>query len=70
MTKPFWSPSFDPMDALIKLNRRVSLLEQNQQALIQAQNDLGESMAQLVHQHNEIIQIIKENRNFKEEKHD
>jgi hypothetical protein len=56
----WWQPTFDPMDVLIDLNRRVSILEQNQQALVKAQNDLGESMRQLVEQHNSIIELIKD----------
>ena len=56
----WWQPTFDPMDVLIDLNRRVSILEQNQQALVKAQNDLGESMRQLVEQHNTIIELIKD----------
>jgi len=56
----WWQPTFDPMDVLIDLNRRVSILEQNQGALVKAQNDLGESMRQLVEQHNTIIELIKD----------
>ena len=52
MTKPFWQPAFDPMDALIDLRRRVRDIEQNQLAIIQAQNDLGWSMKTLIEQHN------------------
>ena len=55
----WWQPTFDPWDVLIDLNRRVSILEQNQGALVKAQNDLGESMRQLVEQHNAIIELIK-----------
>jgi hypothetical protein len=58
----WWQPTFDPWDVLIDLNRRVSILEQNQQALVKAQNDLGESMRQLVEQHNTIIALISKDR--------
>jgi hypothetical protein len=62
MTKPFWQPAFDPMDALLDLRRRVRDIEQNQLAIIQAQNDLGWSMKTLIEQHNimakELDQIL------------
>lgn len=58
MTTPFWQPAFDPMDALLDLRQRVKQLEQNQLAIIQAQNDIGYSMKTLIEQHNHIIDKI------------
>jgi hypothetical protein len=60
MTKPFWQPAFDPMDALIDLRQRVKQLEQNQLAIIQAQNDIGWSMKTLIEQHNIMATQLEE----------
>jgi SMC interacting uncharacterized protein involved in chromosome segregation len=51
----WWQPSFDPMEALISNGHKIRTLEHNQRELIKAQNDLGQSMKELVLQHNELI---------------
>lgn len=70
MTKPFWQPAFDPMDVLLDLRRRVRELEQNQLAIIQAQNDIGWSMKTLIEQHNHIVEELSDIRKQIKEKHD
>lgn len=65
MTTPFWQPAFDPMDALLDLRQRVKQLEQNQLAIIQAQNDIGYSLKTLIEQHNLIIERFDHLENVK-----
>lgn len=60
MTTPFWQPAFDPMDALIDLRQRVKQLEQNQLAIIQAQNDIGWSIKTLIDEHNNMAKELIE----------
>lgn len=57
MTK-WWDPSFDPMEELIHSRNRIHQLEANERALINAQNDLGSAVKQLVEQHNEVLFVL------------
>jgi hypothetical protein len=58
------------MDALLDLRRRVRDLEQNQLAIIQAQNDIGWSMKTLIEQHNLMARELEDIRKQIKEKHD
>lgn len=59
----FWQPSFDPMEELITQRQRINQLEQNQRSLIQAQNEIGSAMKDLVLQHNELVGALQNHKN-------
>lgn len=57
MTK-WWEPSFDPMEELILQRSKITQVENNQRALVNAQNDLGHAVKELIEQNNQLVSAL------------